>query len=295
MPLLAAIFIAGLILVIGWPTTSDSAVRLRGVVLRRPAQAAGRGAPWWTRLIPAGLEEGIRGYRQAHREGPDLLHRRLVYARLEQHISPEQFLCLRVMVPMGLAALLTALYFIDPAPLRGMLIAAGTVVGALVPDHWLKQQIQRRQESVRRELPALLTTLGVLLDAGLNLQAALHEITGRKEGVLADTLREALRQTALGAPVAEALTEAAERCGVQELTLFVSVVTQALARGAGGVSEAVRSQSRQIWALRQQQVQERGQEMSQDLFLVLLLLAFPAIALFLLGPVGLSLAETFFR
>lgn len=296
MVLFAALCVGLAVIVIGipWPARQASSqwgeLTDRGPVVSRGV----RRPPLWVRLVPPGLEVAIRRARAMRLEGPDLLARRLVYAGLDGAITPEQFICLRMLVPLGLLGFLLLLYVVDPAPFRLILALVGGAVGVELPNHWLKQKIRQKQEAVRRELPAILTTLGVLLDAGLNLAPALQEVVQRRSGVLSEALGDALRTTALGTPLPHALVEAADRCGVQEFTLFVSVLTQAMEKGASGVSDAVRAQSRQIWALRQQQVQEKGQELSQDLFFILLFLAFPAIALFLLGPVGLSLYETFF-
>lgn len=301
MPLIAALGVGLAIILIGWPRPASTQPDLAGWSrLLLPAggtrrRRRGPEPPTWVRLIPPGVEQAIRRVRQSKLKGPDLLAQQLRYAGLGEIILPEQFVFLRVLTPIGLFAALLVTYLFDPAPFRLILALAGGGVGTALPDHWLKQQVRRKQEALRRELPSILTTLGVLLDAGLNLVPALEEISRRKEGALADILDEALRQTSLGSPIQQSLQTAADQCGVQEFTLFVSVLTQSMTKGGGGISEAVHGQSQHIWALRQQQVQEKGQEMSQDLFFVLLFLAFPAIALFLLGPVGLSLYHTFFK
>ncbi len=276
-----------------WEAEAGMALRRAGSV--QPRRQGVRRSLLWVRLIPSGVEAAVRRWRQEWRKGPDLLARQLAWAGLDDLITPEQFLCLWAVTPLGLFGILMALYLVDPAPFRLVLTVAGGGVGAALPAHWLRQQVRRHQQAVCRELPAVLTTLGVLIDAGLNLVPALQEVTLRRQGVLVEVLRPALRQAALGTPIQDALRAAADRCGVQEFTLFVSVLSQAMEKGAGGVSEAVRSQSQEMWKLRQQQVQEKGQEMAQDLFFVLMFLAFPAIALFLLGPVGLSLYQLFFR
>lgn len=259
----------------------------RPVRIRRP--------PLWARLMPPALEAAVYRWRRSRLKGPDSLAQQLVYARMDDQISPEQFLFLQVLAPLGLFTMLLLIYFMEPTSFRLVLAFAGLIVGSATPGHWLKQAVRRQQKAIRRDLPSVLTTLGVLLDAGLNLVPALEEVTKRKKGSLSGVLEDALRQVSLGSPLQDALQEAADRCGVQEFSLFVSALNQTLDKGASGISDAVRSQSRQIWELRQQQVQEIGQEMAQDLFLILLVLAFPAIALFLLGPVGLSLSDTFFK
>ena len=249
--------------------------------------------PAWAPLVTPGVQKLIQRLRHLRPGRPDPLAQQLTYAGLDQRMTPEQFIALRLLAPLALFGVMILPYLARRTPFGLVLAVAAAGAGCLTPDQWLRQRVKARQDALRRDLPSFLTTLAVLLDAGLNLLPALAGAAGARGGPLAVQWQAVLHRVQLGTPVAEALEAMAACCGVSELTLFVSALVQSLEKGASGVSEAVRGQARQMWALRQQAVQEKGQEVSQDLFLVLLLLAFPAIAIFLLGPVGISLYRFF--
>lgn len=295
MALTVALCVGAAVLLLGWRAPVRPLVELSAwAQLLRPRQSGQkpqrtRRSPSWVAVVPHGLTELIKRVRQEGLNGPDPLARQLMYARLDDLVTPEQIIGLRIVAPLGLGGITFLTYLINPAPYRLIMVFGGVVIGFLMPDHWLKQQVRKHRRAVRRELPSVLTTLGVLLDAGMNLVPAIKEIGERRNGALVERLQEAIRENELGTPLSEALMGTAERCGVQEFTLFMSVLTQSMSKGASGVSEAVREQSRQIWKLRQQQVQEIGHELSQDLFMILTFLAFPAAAIFMLGPVGIAI------
>lgn len=298
MPLLVAVCVFALALAVLWPVPAGSRAmqRLRAYLqasgARDPVTSAGPRPPW-APLVTPGVQKLIRRLRRLRPDRPDPLAQQLACAGLDERMTPEQFIVLRLLAPLLLFGVLILPYLARRTPFGLVLAVAAGGAGCLAPDQWLRQRVKARQDALRRDLPSFLTTLAVLLDAGLNLLPALAEAAGARGGPLAGQWQEVLHRVQLGTPVAEALEAMAARCGVSELTLFVSALVQSLEKGAAGVSEAVRGQARQIWALRQQAVQEKGQEVSQDLFLVLLLLAFPAIAIFLLGPVGISLYRFF--
>lgn len=279
-----------------FPAAMQRTARVREYLLANSTTAAvvgPRPRPTWAVLVPPVVENLIRRLRHLPPGRPDPLALQLTHAGLEDRITTEQFIALHILAPLGLFAIMS-LYFIGkPGPFTLGLAIAAAIAGIFAPSQWLRQRLRARHDALRRDLPGFLTTLAVLLDAGLNLLPALHEAAATRQGPLADQWFHALRRIQLGTPVPEALEAMAAECGLSELTLFVSVLVQSLDKGAAGVSEAVRAQARQIWALRQQAVEEKGQEAAQDLFLVLLVLAFPAVAIFLLGPIGISMYRFF--
>lgn len=298
MPFLVAVCVFALALAALWPVPAGRAAMQR---MRAYLQASGaRGSastetprPPWALLVTPGVQKVLQRLRHLRPDRPDPLAQQLAYAGLDQQMNPEQFIVMRLLAPLLLFGVMFVPYLTRRTPFGLVLAVAAAGAGGLAPDQWLRQRVKTRQDALRRDLPSFLTTLAVLLDAGLNLLPALAEAASARGGPLSEQWQNVLHRVQLGTPVAEALEAMAAGCGVSELTLFVSALVQSLEKGASGVSEAVRGQARQMWALRQQAVQEQGQEVAQDLFLVLLLLAFPAIAIFLLGPVGISMYRFF--
>lgn len=300
MAVVTALALFTAVVLLGWPKRHVPQVdfvfweSLLGSSAKNRAPVRASAPPWWVRLIPVRLEGAVARLRRRRPEQPDRLARMLTFAGLADRVSPEQFLCVWVGAPLLMGTLLLAIYALAPSRIALVMTVGSTMVAALLPYQQLQLQVQKRQRAIRSALPSMLTTLGVLLDAGVNLAPAFMEVAERQRGVMGDLLAEALHQHRLGTPLTEALYDAAGRAGVQELTVFVSALAQAAAKGAAGISATVRAQSRQMWVVRQHETETLGHELSQDLFLILLLLAFPAMAIFLLGPIGMSIYTMFF-
>lgn len=245
------------------------------LLLRLPVAALGR---WLARLAPA-------GYRQA-------VERRLLLARLQDELTFAGFLQVK-----AAAALLLSAYFLLLALRAGGLLwwltLAMAYLGAFVPDQWLFRQVGRRQRQIGRELPATLSALAITTEAGLLLGTAVAEVGRGRSGVLAEELRWAADQMRLGVPQGAALEAMAARCQVPELTLVIAALVQSFEKGSRQVVATLRSQAAEAWAARRRRAEELAQQASIKLFLPLVLMVFPAIMIFLLGPAVLSLIQFF--
>lgn len=218
---------------------------------------------------------------------------RLMLARLHEELPFELFLHVKVA-----AALLFSIYFVFLAlgsgdPLYWWLSLAVAILGTFVPDQWLNMRINQRRRAVLRELPATLSTLAITTEAGLILGGAIAEVGRNRSGVLAEELRWATDQMSLGLPQATALETMATRCEVSELTLVVSSLIQSFEKGSHQVVAALRTQAADAWLNRRRKAEELAQQASIKLFLPLILMVFPAIMIFLLGPAALTILQFF--
>lgn len=218
---------------------------------------------------------------------------RVTYAGLEGQVDWPQFLRLKAAVPVMGLAFMALMYMgngLDPA-----LVVASPIpfMGFFVPDQWLNGRVKRRQSAIQRELPAVLTTLAITTEAGLHMAAAMEEVVRTNKGELAGQFRWAAEQVALGQPQGHALETMAARCGVPDLTLVVSNLVQSFEKGSGHVAATLRAQAQEAWEQRRRRAEELAQTASVRLFLPLVLLVFPAIIIFLLGPALMTISDFF--
>lgn len=87
----------------------------------------------------------------------------------------------------------------------------------------------------------------------------------------------------------EALTEMADRIGVEELSGFVSAVIQAEQLGVG-ISQVLRVQADQMRTRRRQRVEQTAHEAPIKMIFPLVLFIFPAFMLVILGPAVIRIA-----
>lgn len=163
-----------------------------------------------------------------------------------------------------------------------------------VPEKLLKIKTARRQQQLQKELPTVLHTMAIITEAGLTFMPALEEVSKRKKGVLAQEFGEVLNAMRMGVSQKEALQNMATKCEVTELSLFVSALVQGLEKGSAGVAKLLKNQAQESWSKRKQQAEELAQQASAKLFFPLLLLAFPAMMIFLLGPIIIPMMQFFF-
>jgi tight adherence protein C len=163
------------------------------------------------------------------------------------------------------------------------------VIGWTIPGNWLKGRVRARQKLVLKSLPDALDLVTTCVEAGLGLDAALARVAEKSSGPLANEMNRMLREVAMGKLRREALTEMADRLGVEELTTFVNAIIQAEQLGVG-VSQVLRVQSEQMRMRRRQAAEKTAHEAPIKMIFPLVLFIFPAFMLVILGPAFIRIA-----
>jgi tight adherence protein C len=163
------------------------------------------------------------------------------------------------------------------------------VFGWTIPGNWLKGRVRARQKLVLKSLPDGLDLVTTCVEAGLGLDAALSRVAEKSSGPLADEMGRMLREVAMGKLRREALTEMADRLGVDELTTFVNAIIQAEQLGVG-ISQVLRVQSEQMRMRRRQAAEKTAHEAPIKMIFPLVLFIFPAFMLIILGPAFIRIA-----
>ena len=165
------------------------------------------------------------------------------------------------------------------------------VIGWTIPGGWLKGRVKARQRLVLKALPDGLDLVTTCVEAGLGLDAALARVAEKSSGPLADELTRMLREVAMGKMRREALTEMADRLGVEELTSFINSIVQAEQLGVG-IAQVLRVQSDQMRTRRRQRAEKLAHEAPIKMIFPLVLFIFPAFMLVILGPAGIRIATS---
>jgi tight adherence protein C len=178
-----------------------------------------------------------------------------------------------------------------------VLIALGATVGVVVglygPMFWLRMRLSRRRADIEADLPDVIDVLVVCVEAGLTFEAAMEKVVEKYDHALADEFGRVMQEMRLGRPRLEALNEAAQRTGAEDLNNFIQAIIQSEQLGSG-VSKILRVQSDEIRLRRLVSAQERGAKASLKMLLPMLGCIFPTLWVILLGPAAL-LAFHFLR
>lgn len=255
-----------------------------------PVRATQTSRPPWVRKLPiAPLVALVRqNYPTRFRERMD---RQLRISRLDATHTYDDILGMKVAAGLACGFYAGLMYLKGRDPYLGAFMTGLAVLGFMYPDVWLASKARKRQEQIRRELPAILSALAVALEAGLNLMAALAEVTRERSGALAFELRQAVDLYERGLAPADALERVAVRLEVSEFTVTLTGLMQAFAKGSGHVVSAVRTQAAEAWQKRKRRAEAMAQTASIKLFMPIALLALPGFMIFLLGPAVLEVID----
>ena len=171
----------------------------------------------------------------------------------------------------------------------GPIIVVMAGIGMYWPLVWLRAQVRRYQNEIRRGLPYALDLLTLSVEAGLDFTQALERIT-RKLGPtpLALELGATLRDIQLGRTRTQALRDLSHRVDLPELNSIVSSLIQADELGSS-LGPILRVQSDQLRVRRSQLAEKLAMEAPVKILLPLILFIFPTVFIIIFAPIAIKL------
>ena len=179
-------------------------------------------------------------------------------------------------------------------PQQIAIMILGVVLGAVIPFLLLQSAIQRRKETLRRQLPEFLDFLCVSVQAGLSFDGAVAKIVNRMKGPLPDEFRRMLRDMGLGMDRQRTLTQLAKRCDLEELYLFTASVIQAEHLGTS-MSRTLKIQADNMRDRHRQAVRAMALKAPVKIIFPMVLFIFPAIFVIVVFPSALILLKSLNR
>lgn len=183
----------------------------------------------------------------------------------------------------------------------GLSVTAGllTIVGAglvayLLPDLWVLNTAQRRQQQIDRAMPETADLLALTAQAGLGLEQGIAEVAGELQGPLASELDRYLKEQQLGVSRREALQGLIDRNVSEDLRSFCQALLQAEELGSP-ISKTLQVQAREMRRRRRARARERANKAPVKLLFPLIFGIFPALFIIIMGPGALAIMETFAR
>jgi len=161
--------------------------------------------------------------------------------------------------------------------------AVGAVAGLYLPALWLRRNVKSRRSEIQFVLPDVIDVLVVCGEAGLTFEAGIEKVAQKYDHPLAEEFARVLQEVRLGKARLEALSDMAQRCGVEELNSFVQAVIQSEQLGSGLV-KVLGIQADEIREKRLITAQERGARASLKMLIPMVGCIFPTLWVILLGP-----------
>lgn len=220
----------------------------------------------------------------------DRIERRILLAGTPGGVTVETVLTAKVVLGVvGLALGLTwfVLYPGLLSAVGGILVAA---MGYLLPDAWLSNRAEDRQDEIRRVLPDLLDQLTITVEAGLAFEAALARSCASGSGPLNDEMVRTMQDIQVGMGRRDALRQLADRVDVPELRSFVAAVSQAEQYGVP-IAQVLRVQAAELRLRRSQRAEEQAMKLPVKLLFPTVFFIFPVLFIVLLGPAVLQISR----
>ena len=208
-------------------------------------------------------------------------------------MSPTVFLGIRGLLMFGLPVL-GALYVLsagEPTLVQWGVLALSVFWGRRLPAWWLKQRIRKRQRAIDRRLPYSLDLMVACLEGGLALDASLAKVAEQSEGPLAEEIRRALHEMALGRPAEDAIRDLGARNGAAELKRLTENIVQAERMGIS-IAETLRQLAHESRVRRRQHAEEMARKAPIKMVPVLIFCVLPALGIVVMVPAAILLVRT---
>src|SRR5688572_22985810 len=189
-----------------------------------------------------------------------VLRQRLDRAGLTGRTALQRFLIARALLALATVTLLAPIS-LAALPLIWVpaFALAGSVLGWLTPDLWLRQRTNGRRADMLRTLPDALDLLTIGLGAGLGLTAAMAHTARLAVGPIRDEIALVVRDVGLGRARRDALRDLALRTGLDDVSQLASSVIYAEDVGSP-LRDVIRVHAEQLRLRLRQAAEERARK-----------------------------------
>jgi tight adherence protein C len=167
-----------------------------------------------------------------------------------------------------------------------LFVLLSIIIGAAIPDTWLKRKIEQRKMNIQYGLPDAMDLAVIAVEAGLGLDQALLRVGEEIRFAhpdLADELYLRNVEINMGRSRHEAFRNLADRTGVEDLQALVAILIQTDRFGTN-VGQALRTFSDSLRIKRRQRAEEQAAKLAVKMIVPMVLFVFPAIFIVMLGP-----------
>lgn len=176
----------------------------------------------------------------------------------------------------------TLLYILGPAG-----------IGYMMPKYWVTKRQQKRQEEIQDGFPDSLDMMLVCIEAGQSMDQSIIRVASEMRAsypALAEEFEIVALQIKAGRDKPSVLGEMAERCGVQDISSFVTVLVQSQTFGTS-IGEALRVYAGEMRDKRVMRAEEKANKLPTKMTLATMMLTVPPLLIILVGPSVLGIME----
>ncbi len=164
--------------------------------------------------------------------------------------------------------------------------------GLFLPDIFVNNLGQKRQNELQKGLPDALDMLTVCVESGLGFDSSMSRVALNLDGPVAEEFARVLQEMQFGVSRVAALRSLLARTDVSELRVFASAIIQSTELGIS-MGDVLREQAKEMRIKRRQRAEEKAQKLQVKLLAPLILCLLPAMFIVILGPAVMQLAGFF--
>ncbi len=167
-----------------------------------------------------------------------------------------------------------------------MYVLGPGVVGYMLPKYWVTKRQQERQTKITEGFPDALDMLLVCVEAGQSLDQAIIRVSKELRTSypdLSDEFEIVSHQIKAGKDKATVLQDMGDRCGVMDISSFVTVLVQSATFGTS-IAEALRVYAAEMRDKRVMRAEEQANKLPTKMTLATMMLTVPPLLIILVGP-----------
>ncbi len=174
-----------------------------------------------------------------------------------------------------------------------MYILGPGAAGYLGPKYWINKRVEKRKEEIQGGFPDALDMMLVCVDAGQSMDQSIVRISKELRAsypALADEFEIISHEMKAGKDKTQVLNDMSERCGVQDVSSFVTVLNQAQTFGTS-ISDALRVYAGEMRDKRVMRAEEKANQLPTKMTLTTMMLTVPPLLIILVGPSAIGITE----
>ena len=146
------------------------------------------------------------------------------------------------------------------------------------------ERILKRSEEMMVDFSDVVSKLALLTNAGMIMREAWEEVAYTGETALYKEMQKAVDEMNNGVAEIDAMFNFGTRCIIPEIKKFTSTIVQGMVKGNSELTMMLQEQSKEVWALKKQNVRRQGEKASAKL-LIPMMLMFVGILVMVIIPI----------
>ncbi|GAB4534629.1 MAG: type II secretion system F family protein [Ruegeria sp.] len=159
-------------------------------------------------------------------------------------------------------------------------------IGYYIPKYWITRRIEERKEAITAGFPDTLDLMLVCVEAGQSLDQAIVRVASEMKASYPDIAQEfetVAYEMKAGKDKDTVLRDFGTRCGVQDVSSFVTVMIQSATFGTS-IADALRVYAGEMRDKRVMRAEEAANKLPTKMTLATMMLTVPPLLIILIGP-----------